>query len=76
MSPSVWREWIEIRKFHDLIFRRSSPSVWREWIEMQRFRWHIVARVSPSVWREWIEITRACVSWTASCVSLRVEGVD
>ena len=35
MSPSVWREWIEIF----CVSERSanvlaSPSVWREWIEI------------------------------------------
>ena len=35
-SPSVWREWIEIKHQSTLArFSQLSPSVWREWIEMQ-----------------------------------------
>ena len=33
-SPSVWREWIEIKFSRENRFRSLSPSVWREWIEM------------------------------------------
>ena len=34
LSPSVWREWIEIDQGRMAIHRIGSPSVWREWIEM------------------------------------------
>ena len=34
MSPSVWREWIEMLFLASIRKRVSSPSVWREWIEM------------------------------------------
>ena len=34
-SPSVWREWIEIRAWEEKDKQRRSPSVWREWIEMR-----------------------------------------
>ena len=35
-SPSVWREWIEIRPQLDVPGFMESPSVWREWIEIER----------------------------------------
>ena len=35
MSPSVWREWIEIHSVMPVVLRQEwSPSVWREWIEI------------------------------------------
>ena len=55
-SPSVWREWIEMKLISFQHSGYQSPSVWREWIEITaelerlRYIW------SPSVWREWIEI--------------------
>ena len=36
MSPSVWREWIEMIIAKVLLSIATSPSVWREWIEMIR----------------------------------------
>ena len=35
LSPSVWREWIEI--YYTCIAKscKTSPSVWREWIEIK-----------------------------------------
>ena len=33
-SPSVWREWIEIRDVLQKPTKATSPSVWREWIEI------------------------------------------
>ena len=35
LSPSVWREWIEIELICACVFSVSSPSVWREWIEIR-----------------------------------------
>ena len=41
MSPSVWREWIEMTgKSAPVAQCMWSPSVWREWIEM-----HPIARL-------------------------------
>ena len=37
MSPSVWREWIEILCRMALVSCLMSPSVWREWIEMSEY---------------------------------------
>ena len=34
MSPSAWREWIEIRIGQRNIVITLSPSAWREWIEI------------------------------------------
>ena len=34
VSPSVWREWIEIFTMLYILRDYASPSVWREWIEM------------------------------------------
>ena len=34
LSPSVWREWIEMSEMTDGDLNMLSPSVWREWIEM------------------------------------------
>ena len=34
VSPSVWREWIEIRPQPSRYHPGGSPSVWREWIEI------------------------------------------
>ena len=56
MSPSVWREWIEIADLRSPFFRHGSPSVWREWIEMTNPPAQLPLQASPSVWREWIEI--------------------
>ena len=60
LSPSVWREWIEIRiSCNSRCTSQSSPSVWREWIEMQCLsESRQDACRSPSVWREWIEIRK------------------
>ena len=39
MSPSVWREWIEICGFRNRQHKQGrSPSVWREWIEILMYR--------------------------------------
>ena len=77
MSPSVWREWIEICGFRNRQHKQGrSPSVWREWIEIKQRSYVHVSAMSPSVWREWIEILmyRGCDDVCE--VSLRVEGVD
>ena len=37
LSPSVWREWIEMFQGHELDKEHLSPSVWREWIEIPTF---------------------------------------
>ena len=34
VSPSVWREWIEIQIHKKSPLGHKSPSVWREWIEI------------------------------------------
>ena len=34
LSPSVWREWIEITSYSGQNKSDMSPSVWREWIEI------------------------------------------
>ena len=35
VSPSVWREWIEIKVTRTMAAADElSPSVWREWIEI------------------------------------------
>ena len=34
LSPSVWREWIEIPLKQGGSTLCKSPSVWREWIEI------------------------------------------
>ena len=34
MSPSVWREWIEMIGIGCRSVKVMSPSVWREWIEI------------------------------------------
>ena len=57
VSPSVWREWIEIFPFPDNETVSESPSVWREWIEIPPKRESSPSQMSPSVWREWIEIS-------------------
>ena len=57
MSPSVWREWIEISQNQNWKILTMSPSVWREWIEISGvYSQAISFLLSPSVWREWIEI--------------------
>ena len=39
LSPSLGREWIEIRPMiKALFYRRASPSLGREWIEMENVR--------------------------------------
>ena len=38
MSPSVWREWIEMENTITMSPSDSSPSVWREWIEIEKLR--------------------------------------
>ena len=56
-SPSLGREWIEIRclLFDEIIV--MSPSLGREWIEIQRVNIiHERINWSPSLGREWIEI--------------------
>ena len=76
MSPSVWREWIEMSKYLPLAGGKMSPSVWREWIEIADLRSPFFRHGSPSVWREWIEMTMNPHQIPLHIVSLRVEGVD
>ena len=58
-SPSMRREWIEIRLEIDIAgVPHTSPSMRREWIEI--IITHSLFRLgtpSPSMRREWIEIT-------------------
>ena len=77
LSPSVWREWIEISR---LIGVGGSveclPPCGGSGLKYEDIVQIIASRTSPSVWREWIEIAargRCCVY---CIVSLRVEGVD
>ncbi len=57
MSPSAWREWIEIKDTDTSVALGSkSPSAWREWIEIIFPALNILDFRSPSAWREWIEI--------------------
>ena len=57
-SPSMRREWIEIRHSTGIgTVCGSSPSMRREWIEMIIPRCGLcLMRLSPSIRREWIEI--------------------
>ncbi len=50
LSPSVWREWIEIPLKQGGSTLCKSPSVWREWIEIRNpkaynVRWRVSLRV-------------------------------
>ena len=76
-SPSMRREWIEMR----FLVRRiapqyASPSMRREWIEMRRTIRTKNRRKSPSMRREWIEISFAVNYGKTWEVSLHAEGVD
>ena len=57
MSPSMRREWIEIRQENIGINDIVSPSMRREWIEMFCQQLLILNYLrSPSMRREWIEM--------------------
>ena len=77
-SPSMRREWIEIRHSTGIgTVCGSSPSMRREWIEIgDKRRSDRCRRESPSMRREWIEMLRHAVPVPASRVSLYAEGVD
>ena len=49
-SPSVWREWIEMKVVNVNLSLKRSPSVWREWIEILKlFKALLFTRVSLRV---------------------------
>ena len=65
LSPSVWREWIEIPLKQGGSTLCKSPSVWREWIEIGLNPHSKPFKMSPSVWREWIEMENSCsLEWS------------
>ena len=76
-SPSVWREWIEMKMEKLNVKAHMSPSVWREWIEI--FSRHGMPQGDRSLppcggsGLKFVDGLRAYHIWG---VSLRVEGVD
>ena len=76
MSPSMRREWIEIRWSNDIINGIESPSMRREWIEMSSVCNALPFPTSPSMRREWIEIAASRDANSSIVVSLHAEGVD
>ena len=77
-SPSVWREWIEIRDTIDKIHMgEKSPSVWREWIEMLGRGLEIPKHGSlPPCGGSGLKYHIFRFHLLRQPVSLRVEGVD
>ena len=55
-SPSIRREWIEMKSIGIVIIPPRSPSIRREWIEIQHQLVNYNENASPSIRREWIEI--------------------
>ena len=76
MSPSMRREWIEMKKNVQSIERKVSPSMRREWIEMTDTRQCLFRQRSPSMRREWIEMHVLQRRSMRTAVSLHAEGVD
>ena len=56
LSPSMRREWIEIRIYASKLRHDGSPSMRREWIEIILACIRRCRTWSPSMRREWIEI--------------------
>ena len=59
MSPSAWKEWIEIVHAPRIPLLLASPSAWKEWIEILGDNPSVKFPLSPSAWKEWIEISHA-----------------
>ena len=75
-SPSMRREWIEMKSPWKADQNEPSPSMRREWIEMHRQDIPQVSISSPSMRREWIEIALTTMQSCVDTVSLHAEGVD
>ena len=75
-SPSMRREWIEMRYLQCYENFSESPSMRREWIEMHTLRAKSQKCPSPSMRREWIEIPLVGLNRYTWLVSLHAEGVD